>query len=62
MTCMCCDAIVKREVSDIDGVTDVAADHDEGVVEFITASPPTGSYVEQAIDDLGYVVTGHTST
>jgi copper chaperone CopZ len=61
MACVSCEAILKREVGDIDGVTDVAADHNEGVVEFTTASPPTGSYVEQAINDLGYVVTDHTS-
>lgn len=61
MTCISCEAIVKREVGAIDGVTDVAADHNEGVVEFTTANPPIGSYVEQAIDDLGYVVTDHTS-
>jgi copper chaperone len=61
MTCMGCEAVLKREVSDIEDVTEVVADHEEGVVEFTTASPPTGSYVEQAIDDLGYVVTDHTS-
>ena len=56
MTCMSCEAILKHEVGDIDGVTDVSADHDEGMVKFTTAS-----YVEQAIGDLGYVVTDHTS-
>jgi copper chaperone CopZ len=61
MTCKGCEAVIKREVGDIDGVTDVASDHNKGLVEFTTASPPTGSYVEQAIDDLGYVVTDHTS-
>lgn len=61
MTCKGCEAVIKRELSEIDGVTNVLADHDEGMVEFTTASLPTGSYVEQAIDDLGYVVTDHTS-
>ncbi|WP_049903868.1 heavy-metal-associated domain-containing protein [Halococcus agarilyticus] len=61
MTCTGCAAIVEREVGDVGDVTHVAADHEAGVVSFATPHPTTGSYVEQVIDDLGYVVTAHTS-
>lgn len=61
MTCTGCEAILEREVGTVGDVTDVTADHEAGVVAFATPRPTTGSYVEQVIDGLGYVVTDHTT-
>lgn len=62
MTCMGCEAIIRREVSDIDDVEVIEVDHETGTVELTTTSAATGGYIEQAINDLGYEVTEYTST
>ena len=61
MTCRGCEAVLTREIEAIDDVTDVTADHETGLVAFATDDTTTGSYVEQAVNDLGYEVTGHES-
>lgn len=61
MTCTGCEAIIKREVSDIGDVEGVEVDHETGTVELTTTSAAAGGYVEQAINDLGYEVTEYTS-
>ena len=62
MPCTGCEAVVKREVDDIDDVEQVGADHETGVVECTTPTAATGGYVEQVINDLGYKVAAHIAT
>jgi copper chaperone CopZ len=57
MTCMGCEAVIKREISAIEDVEQVEVDHETGIVEFTTTTAATGSYIEQAVNDLGYDVT-----
>lgn len=61
MTCTGCEAVLKREVENIDDVTDVTTDHKEKLIEFTTTTQATGSYVEEVIANLGYQVTHHKS-
>ena len=61
MACTGCEAVIKHEIDDIGDVERIAVDYETGTVEFITTNAATGGYVEQAIDDLGYEVTGYDS-
>lgn len=59
MTCKGCEAIINRELGDIEGVHRVEADHESGVVTIATDHSSTGGYVEQVIVNLGYDVAAY---
>ncbi len=53
MTCGHCEASVVEEVSEIDGVTSVTADHKSGAVT-VTGSGFTREQVAAAVEEAGY--------
>ncbi len=54
MTCGHCVASVTEEVSEIEGVTDVAVTLDSGRVVVTSDGPLERSRVEEAVTDAGY--------
>lgn len=60
MTCEHCVASVTEEISEIDGVTDVAVDLVAGgdsPVTITTEGPVTQDAIAAAVDEAGYTVT-----
>ena len=55
MTCEHCEASVREEISAIDGVTDVTADHATGLVE-VTGEGFSGEQVAKAVSEAGYTL------
>ena len=53
MTCGHCEASVVEEVSEIDGVTSVTADHKTGAVT-VTGAGFTREQVAAAVEEAGY--------
>lgn len=53
MTCGHCEASVVEEVSEIDGVTSVTADHKSGAVT-VTGAGFTREQVAAAVEEAGY--------
>ena len=54
MTCEHCVASVTEEITDIDGVTDVAVDLPTGVVTVASDQPLDQAQVRAAVDEAGY--------
>lgn len=55
MTCGHCEASVKEEVGEINGVTDVTADHTTGAVS-VTGDNFTDEQIAEAVEEAGYTV------
>jgi copper chaperone len=58
MTCGHCVASVTEEISEIDGVTDVAVDLPTGAVTVISSKPLDGADVRAAVEEAGYQLAG----
>ena len=58
MTCGHCVASVTEEISEIDGVTDVAVDLPTGAVTVTSSKPVDGADVRAAIEEAGYQLAG----
>ncbi len=54
MTCEHCVASVTEEVSEIDGVTEVAVDLPTGAVTVISSKPVDAADVRAAVEEAGY--------
>ena len=57
MTCAHCVASVTEEVSEIDGVTDVAVDLASGGLTVTSDQPLPDGAVRAAVEEAGYAVT-----
>ena len=55
MTCGHCEMSVKEEISEIEGVTDVVADHATGAVA-VTGENFSDEQVAEAIKEAGYTL------
>jgi copper chaperone len=58
MTCGHCVASVTEEISEIDGVTDVAVDLPTGAVTVTSTKPLDGAAVRAAVEEAGYQLAG----
>jgi copper ion binding protein len=58
MTCGHCVASVTEEVSELDGVTDVAVDLESGAVTVTSDQPLDESAVRGAVEEAGYTLVG----
>ena len=58
MTCGHCVASVTEEISEIDGVTDVAVDLPTGAVTVTSSKPVDSADVRAAIEEAGYQLAG----
>jgi copper chaperone len=58
MTCGHCVASVTEEISEIDGVTDVAVDLPTGAVTVTSSKPLDGADVRAAVEEAGYQLAG----
>ena len=56
MTCEHCVASVTEEITEIDGVTDVAVDLPTGAVTVTSDNPVTDSAVHEAVREAGYEI------
>jgi copper chaperone len=56
MTCSHCVASVTEEISEIDGVTDVAVDLPTGTVTVTSSRPVDDADVRAAVEEAGYQV------
>jgi copper chaperone len=56
MTCDHCAASVAKEISKIDGVTDVQVDLPTGAVTVSSSSPVDDAQVRTAVEEAGYQV------
>jgi len=56
MTCGHCEASVREEVSELDGVTEVSADHTTGEVVVTSTGPLDPAAVAAAVEEAGYEV------
>ncbi len=56
MTCGHCVASVTEEISEIDGVTDVAVDLPTGTVTVTSSGPVDDADVRAAVEEAGYQV------
>jgi copper ion binding protein len=54
MTCEHCVASVTEEISEIEGVSDVAVDLSTGVVQVTSDTPIEASRIRTAVTDAGY--------
>ena len=54
MTCGHCVASVTEEITEIDGVTDVAVDLPTGAVTVTSKQPPDETQVRAAVEEAGY--------
>jgi copper ion binding protein len=57
MTCEHCVASVTEELTEIDGVTDVAVDLPTGAVTVSSAAPLSDDAVRAAVEEAGYQLT-----
>lgn len=57
MTCGHCELSVREELSEIDGVTVVAVDHNTGVAEISSEAPIDPQLLRDAVAEAGYEVT-----
>lgn len=53
MTCAHCEAAVREEVMELEGVTDATADHATGALE-VTGEGFTAEEVSRAVHEAGY--------
>jgi copper chaperone len=58
MTCSHCVASVTEEISEIDGVTDVAADLPTGAVTVTSSKHLDDAEVQAAVEEAGYQLAG----
>ena len=58
MTCGHCVASVTEEISEIDGVTDVAVDLPTGAVTVTSSAPLDNAAVRAAVEEAGYQLAG----
>jgi copper chaperone len=58
MTCGHCVASVTEEISEIDGVTDVAVDLPTGAVRVTSTQPLDSADVRAAVEEAGYQLAG----
>jgi copper chaperone len=58
MTCGHCVASVTEEISEIDGVTDVAVDLPTGAVTVTSSTPVDNAAVRAAVEEAGYQLAG----
>ena len=58
MTCGHCVASVTEEISEIDGVTDVAVDLPTGAVTVTSSTPLDSADVRAAVAEAGYQLAG----
>jgi copper chaperone len=58
MTCGHCVASVTEEISEIDGVTDVAVDLPTGAVTVTSTTPVDSADVRAAVEEAGYQLAG----
>jgi copper chaperone len=58
MTCGHCAASVSEEISEIDGVTDVAVDLPTGAVTVSSSKPLDSADVRAAVEEAGYQLAG----
>jgi copper ion binding protein len=58
MTCGHCVASVTEEISEIDGVTDVAVDLPTGAVRVTSTKPLDSADVRAAVEEAGYQLAG----
>ena len=58
MTCGHCVASVTEEISEIDGVTDVAVDLPTGAVTVTSTTPVDSEEVRAAVEEAGYQLAG----
>jgi copper ion binding protein len=58
MTCSHCVASVTEEISEIDGVTDVAVDLPTGAVTVTSDRPVDAADVRAAVEEAGYQLAG----
>ena len=58
MTCGHCVASVTEEISEIDGVTDVAVDLPTGAVTVTSTKPLDNADVRAAVEEAGYQLAG----
>jgi copper chaperone len=58
MTCGHCVASVTEEISEIDGVTDVAVDLPTGAVTVISSKTLDNADVRAAVEEAGYQLAG----
>ena len=56
MMCEGCENRIKNAVSLIDGVIDVSAKHDTGIVKVIARKNVTEEMVKEKIEDLGFSI------
>ena len=56
MMCMGCENRVKNALENIDGVSNVKANHKDGVVEFDTQDDTLINVIKETINDLGFKV------
>ena len=58
MTCGHCVASVTEEISEIDGVTDVAVDLPTGAVTVTSTEPVLDEDIRAAVEEAGYELAG----
>ena len=56
MMCMGCENRVKNALENIDGVSNVKANHKDGAVEFDTQDDTLINVIKETINDLGFKV------
>lgn len=56
MMCSGCENRVKKSLSLIDGIEEVEANHEKGVVHIKTSKEVSEIEIKEAIEDLGYEV------
>lgn len=61
MSCGHCESSVSKELSALDGVTEVAADAKSGTVTVSSATPLDEERVRAAIDEAGYELVGRSA-
>ncbi|MDY6090202.1 MAG: heavy metal-associated domain-containing protein [Bdellovibrionota bacterium] len=56
MMCMGCENRVKNALENIDGISNVKANHKDGTVEFDTQDDTLINVIKETINDLGFKV------
>ncbi len=56
MMCEGCENRIKNAVGSIDGVVDVSAKHDTGIVKVIAKENVTEDLIKERIEDIGFSV------
>lgn len=56
MMCEGCENRIKNAIKSIDGVVDVSAKHDTGIVKLIARENVTEDIVKEKIEDIGFSI------